>query len=315
VTSRRRPTNDLLLYLRMLAGDSRSDRFLELRWPTAEGWMTRGFFASHETYAAAWRICRLAPRTDVYVGVALRDCDTRGGKDAISGSRVVYIDSDRADSARRLAAFAYPPTMEVASGTPGHLQLYWRLYGRARNEQIESANRRLALELGGDPASVDVARILRPPDTLNHKHDPPREVRLLAHRPAARYTLAELTSDLPPDRIPAPARHSAESTRRVSRTPLDSELLAIPPAEYVRVLAGLAPNRAGKVICPFHDDTNPSLQLYSDGTFYCFGCRIGGTIIDFAAKKWGLATRGRAFLELRRRLAVTFDLGRSEHLT
>jgi hypothetical protein len=304
----RRPSEDLLLYLRMLTEEPRSDRFLELRWPTAEGWMRRRFFASHASYAAARRICQLAPRTDVYIGVALRDRDTDGGRDAIVGSRFVYIESDHPDSERKLAAFAHPPTIEVASGTPGHLQLYWGLYEHARNDQVESTNRRLALELGGDPASVDVARILRPPDTLNHKHEPPRAVSLLAHRPGARYTLAELTGSLPPDPRPAEARHDPASTRRVGRTTLDRELLAIPAAEYVRALAGASANPAGKVLCPFHDDTNPSLQLYPDGTFYCFGCRVGGTIIDFAAQKWGLTTRGKDFLELRLRLAIHFGL-------
>ena len=52
-----------------------------------------------------------------------------------------------------------------------------------------------------------------------------------------------------------------------------------------------------------HDDHDPSLQLYEDGTFYCYGCRAGGSIYDFAARLWGLDTKGRAFLELRARLA------------
>ena len=90
---------------------------------------------------------------------------------------------------------------------------------------------------------------------------------------------------------------------------LDRELLAIPAAEYVRLLAGLVPNRAGKVLCPFHDETDPSLQLYPDGSFYCYGrhskdrgCRKGGTIFDFAAALWGIGTRDQDFLELRQRL-------------
>ncbi len=81
------------------------------------------------------------------------------------------------------------------------------------------------------------------------------------------------------------------------------------------MLANATPNRAGKILCPFHADTSPSLQLYPDGTFYCYGrhskqraCRKGGTIFDFAAAIWGLATRGNDFLELRRRLASTFGL-------
>jgi hypothetical protein len=55
----------------------------------------------------------------------------------------------------------------------------------------------------------------------------------------------------------------------------------------------------------FHDDKDPSLHLYADGTWACFGCqpRRGGTIYDFAAYLWGSETKGRAFIELRRRLA------------
>jgi hypothetical protein len=308
VSAARRPGEELRLYLRMLAQGARPGQFLELRWPTADGRMRRQFFASHATDAAAWRICQLAPRTDVYVGVALRDRNTAGGKDAISGSRFAYVESDRPDSEHTLASLAHPPTIETASGTLGHLQLYWGLTELATNEQVESANRRLALELGGDLASVDIARILRPPDTLNHKHGPPRAVRLLAYRPSARYLLAELTSGLPADPRSGDALAHRAASRRVGRTALDRELLAIPAVEYVRVLAHASPDQAGKILCPFHEDTDPSLQLYPDGTFNCFGsgCRRGGSIFDFAAAKWGLGTRGRDFLELRRRLASTF---------
>lgn len=41
--------------------------------------------------------------------------------------------------------------------------------------------------------------------------------------------------------------------------------------------------RAGKknwAICPFHNDTNPSLCCYEDGKgFYCFSCGVGGDAI------------------------------------
>jgi hypothetical protein len=80
------------------------------------------------------------------------------------------------------------------------------------------------------------------------------------------------------------------------------------------VLTGLAPNRAGKVLCPFHHETNPSLQLYPDGSFYCFWHRRrrGGTIIDFAATLWSSGQsaeaplRGRRFIEVRERLFAMF---------
>ena len=85
-------------------------------------------------------------------------------------------------------------------------------------------------------------------------------------------------------------------------TELDQALLAIPASTYVRQLTGLEPNRSGKVNCPFHDDSDPSLQLYDDGTFYCFGCRAGGSIYDFAARLWHTGTKHREFLALGQRL-------------
>jgi len=52
-----------------------------------------------------------------------------------------------------------------------------------------------------------------------------------------------------------------------------------------------------------HDDHTPSLQTYSDGSWYCFGCRQGGSIYDFAARLWLSGTKDREFIELRARLA------------
>ncbi len=318
-TPPRRPTRDLLVYLRTLAEEPRLEQFLELRWPTPRGWMDRTFFAADATTGAARRIIRMASKADVYVGVALRDRPTDGGKDAISGSRLLYIECDDPSAQQSLAQFAHPPTMEVASGSPDHVHLYWRLAKRATNAQVESANRRLALALGGELGCIDIPRLLRPPDTLNHKHDPPRPVRLLAFRPTAHYTLTELTSRLPGDPCPAATGPARPRPRSSGRTPLDRALLAIPAAEYVRVLANATPNRAGKILCPFHVDTRPSLQLYPDGTFYCYGshnkqlaCRKGGTIFDFAAAMWltgqsrDVPLRGRDFIEVRRRLMAIF---------
>lgn len=36
------------------------------------------------------------------------------------------------------------------------------------------------------------------------------------------------------------------------------------------------------IICPFHDDINPSMRItLNDGTFYCFGCGASGNAYDF----------------------------------
>jgi hypothetical protein len=288
---------------------------LDVRWSLPLGAMAQRFIAAEQIQRAARLMTRTAQRADVYVGVALRD-RRYGGKAAITGSRLLYAECDQPDAYERLQSFGYTPSMILASGSPGHLHIYWSLHEHAGPAAIESANRRLALALAGDSASVDVARILRPPATLNHKHSPPLPVRLIALAPSRRHEIAKLTASLPIDPQsdqPRTARHRA--TPRHGRTKLDRALLAIPAQEYARVLAHREPNRAGKILCPFHDEQTPSLQLYPDGTFYCYGrhsptqaCRKGGTIFDFAAALWRTGTREQDFLTLRRRLARTFAL-------
>jgi len=295
----------LVTYLRLLAGTPLPGQHFDLRSGGGGTPMRRWFVRTNRIPNAAALITRLALTEDVYVGVALRDGNTHGGRRAISGSHLLFIECDDPNAIARVAGFWRPPTLEIVSGTPGHLHLYWRLTERANNAQVEDANRRLARGLGGDLASVDVARILRPPGTFNYKHDPPRPVTLKVLRADARYALAEITAGLPAD--PRAFRVSRPNGR-LALARIDRELLSIPAAEYVRVLSGTAPHRGGKVRCPFHPDRTPSLQVYPDGGFYCFGCRRGGTIFDFAAHLWGITPRQRGFVELRSRLAGVFSL-------
>jgi hypothetical protein len=287
----------LELYLRELVGGAHAGQLLDLRWAGSSPGMGQRFLPANAPEQAARLIAALAPRADVYVGVALRE-RREGGKRAIAGSRLLFIECDRLPDER--LALRLPPTIEIASGTAEHRHLYWRLDALTANDRVESANRRLAHALGGDPRSVDIARILRPPDTLNHKSDPPRAVRLLALRQDAHYTLAQLLDELPP--TPGD-RNDAPPPRIAIRTELDSRLRAIPASDYVLALTGREPDRQGKVLCPFHQEKHASLQLYRDGSFYCFGCGRGGSIIDFAAALWGYGTRGEDFLALRANLA------------
>jgi len=38
-------------------------------------------------------------------------------------------------------------------------------------------------------------------------------------------------------------------------------------------------------LCPFHQETNPSFFLYPEtNTFYCFGCQVGGDVIELVKK-------------------------------
>jgi hypothetical protein len=300
----------LLIYLQTLAGNATPAECFDVRWRTAPGGMRRRFVPARDTAAAAGLIAQLACRADVYVGVALRDGGGHGGRTGIGGSHMLYVECDHEHVERSLAGFPHPPTLEVASGTGRHVHLYWSLRSCVTNLEAEDANRRLALRLGCDRASVDVARLLRPPGTFNYKHHEPSPVRLIAYRAEALYTLGQLIGWLPePISVGVPENRPARHRR--PRTALDSELRAIATADYVRVLGGREPNSAGKVLCPFHSDRDPSLQVYDRGSFYCFGCRRGGTIYDFAAHVWfsgesASALRGRRFIEVRERLAALF---------
>jgi hypothetical protein len=307
-TTRPSPARQLARYLELLVGERPAGTLLEIRYTRAQDRMGRMFVPARRHDRAARAIDSLASRTDVYCGVLLRS-RRAGGHDAVTNSHLVFVEIDHPDALERLARFEHPASMTVLSGTPGHAHAYFLLHAPAAPAEVEHANRRLAQRLGGDPASVDAARILRPAGTLSHKHRPPAPVELAELNPARRYHLGELLDGLPPI-APRPAAARARGRAHPPRTRLDELLLAIPAATYVRELAGLEPRRDGKVNCPFHHpDAHPSLQLYGDGTFYCYGCGTGGSIYDFAAALWSTgATKGRAFLQLRQRLADTLGI-------
>ena len=277
-------------YLRMLAGPAPGARLLEIRFALRHRDMGRLFIAAHSAPGASRLIRRLASRTDVYVGVCLRS-RRAGGRNAIDRSHLAFVEIDAPDALDRLRDFPHPPTLIVSSGSAGHAHAYFTLSAPITVPELERANRRLAHALGGDLASVDAARILRPPSSWNHKHAPPAPVELIELDPVAtvrRSTSWSTGSKTRPGR-PAGDRHEARGT---GRTEIDRLLLAIPAAEYVRAIAGVSPNRAGKIHCPFHDDRTPSLQLYDDGTWYCYGaCQAGGSIFDFASRVWRIETR------------------------
>jgi hypothetical protein len=292
--------DDLHRYLLILAGANPAGQLIEIRSATSHGGMRQTFTPATRPDLAAGTITRLAGHTDVYVGVLLRR-RRAGGRDACANSHLVFIDIDHPDGARRLQEYRCPPTMVIASGgSPGHAHAYWQLQEPVDLDALEQANRRLAIRLGGDLAATDAPRVLRPPTSSNHKRTPPRSVELLELHPSRRYTLTELTAGLA-DSAP---RHPPVQTERIVIGRLDRQLLEIPATTWALALTGRRPNRAGKINCPFHDDHTPSLQLYDHG-WYCFGaCRTGGSIYDFAALLYGLASKGRDFIELRNRLAV-----------
>ena len=67
------------------------------------------------------------------------------------------------------------------------------------------------------------------------------------------------------------------------------------------------PVKRGFICCPFHSERTPSLKLYENNTWYCFGCGAHGDVIDFVSKM-----EGKTFSETIRSLALEMGLGASE---
>lgn len=52
---------------------------------------------------------------------------------------------------------------------------------------------------------------------------------------------------------------------------------------------GVSVNRQGFCSCPFHAERTPSMHVYPNDTFYCFGCGAHGDVIDFVMRLYGLS--------------------------
>ncbi len=68
---------------------------------------------------------------------------------------------------------------------------------------------------------------------------------------------------------------------------------------------GLAVNRSGFILCPFHTEKTASCKLYSK-RFRCYGCGEHGSVIDFTAKLFGLG-----IVDACKKLNQDFHLGLS----
>jgi CHC2 zinc finger len=61
-----------------------------------------------------------------------------------------------------------------------------------------------------------------------------------------------------------------------------------------------------RVICPFHDDEHPSLDINDEkATFICRACGGGGDVVDFYARRKGFADVKGAIRDLRQRLGIS----------
>ncbi len=93
-------------------------------------------------------------------------------------------------------------------------------------------------------------------------------------------------------------------TMATCRSDLASRVRALVSARDAAERYGFTPNRAGYICCPFHSERTPSLKLFPDGGWHCFGCGKGGSSIDFVMELFGVDFRQAVV-----RLDMDFSLG------
>lgn len=300
-------------YLRMLAGpvEDRARRWFDVRWPqpSSPSGMGRDFLPAAGVDQAGELIERVARHVDVYIGIALHDREA-GDRTSVSRSHLVWADIDHDDAQTSLERFTYPPTMTVASGTPGRRHSYWLLPHAVDIDEVMTANRKLAGWLGGDLSSgTSRVSMLRPTGTYNYKHQPRQPVRIVDLAGSRVYDLSQLVGGLTdpkppkPPYVPTPGPITGIRLEDPSIEQAHTALKTLDAREWMPRLTGVELTPSGYMPCVFHDERTASLKAYPDGSWYCYGCHQGGSIFDFAAKLSGCGTRGVEFVELRADLA------------
>jgi len=77
------------------------------------------------------------------------------------------------------------------------------------------------------------------------------------------------------------------------------------PITGVLAFYGVEVKRANKALCPIHNERTPSFTVYPDtNSWHCFGCGVGGSVIDFVMAMYSVDT-----LEAAKRIDNDFRLG------
>lgn len=58
---------------------------------------------------------------------------------------------------------------------------------------------------------------------------------------------------------------------------------------------GYPVDRQGRCLCPFHNDSRPSMKIYPDNRgYYCFSCGSGGDVVKFVGQLYGISNEEAA---------------------
>lgn len=299
--------SETLQFISALFAEKREDWLIEIRpisKPRIPSLAPRAFPLAQKQAAIDFSSRCSERGADVYFGVAPRSRwpevrGRAGGRAEVDFLVALWADLDppkgellsMEDARDQLRAVALPPSAAVISGHGLHA--YWFLTDalfvgdQAAERKAKLLLKRLAKAVGGDPNVADVARVMRMPGTANQKprrKDPqakPLPCYLRELHTDRRYCLEELEKYLPP----APVEEVVVPPRPEPRGDHLERILASNPMPLVAEKLGLGIGRGNPPLCPcpFHDDRDPSLALYSDHG-HCFGCEWHGDQIDLVRR-------------------------------
>ena len=90
-----------------------------------------------------------------------------------------------------------------------------------------------------------------------------------------------------------------------------SEVKEYLTARQVAENYGLQVRRNGLACCPFHDDKHPSMKI--DKNYHCFACGVGGDVIDYVSRMFGLS-QYEAALKIVEDLRLPIEVKRNKEL-
>lgn len=246
---------------------------------TSQRWFSIDRLESAADYAR-----EIAPMEEAWFGVLPRM--GRGGRvHHVPCAAYVWADVDAGRDdfeavCERIKSAGLPPTRwKVYSGSGG-MHLYWPLpdalpfTSDVDRELFKSVLRRIALKIGGkaphchgDAAVADVARVMRIPNTFNHKHDPPVKTRGFFNEAAQPVSFFWWEANLPkeptikdPNTIPRKNEDYKAKTKLESGAPLWAVEMSSQP-----MMAGERHNRlkwyATRMIRGFDVDRDTAFTL------------------------------------------------------
>ena len=161
------------------------DNFLDLLFGEDSGWVhspvktssgfdnEHFFFWPHHKAKLVEHIHKSADRGDVYISPALFK-GRKADLDGVKSSRTLWVEFDGNYTANFKGL--PEPSLIVQSSLGNRVHCYWQLESSIPVGEIQDLNRRLAYYLDSDSSGWDATQLLRPPETKNHKYDPPLPV-------------------------------------------------------------------------------------------------------------------------------------------